>query len=170
MNDIQTVCAALLTNNNGGAGVRWPFGVDRAEQSARLLGLNPAAYYTRPRGKPGGGVPLGRDAHRRGAAVDAAVAAAAGGRRTLGTPPTEVEKASAGFKPGRNYPRLRGDDKGWADLLRAVDHDGAGLAAAIRLAAAAGVYPVPAKGGLPPAEYVDVPAHVDDGGERRWSF
>jgi hypothetical protein len=169
--DVRIVCAALLTHNSPCGGVRWPYGVNRAEQAARLLGLNPGAYYTAPRGKPGGGVPLGRDAHRREAAVDAAVAAAAAGVRTIGTPPTEVERASAGFAPGRTYPRLRGDSSGvWADLFRAVDHDGEGLAAAVRLAAQAGVYPVPARGGLTPQEFVDVPAHADHGGERRWSF
>ena len=168
MSDIKTVCASLIA----AGGVCWPFGVDRMEAVARLLGLDHEARYSAPRGKQGGGVPLGKDAARREAAVAAAVAAAAAGVRTLRTPPTEVERASAGFQPGRTVPRLRGEGAGLgADLLRAVDHDGAGLAAALRLAAAAGVYPFPAAGGLPPAEYVDVlPSRVENGVERRWSF
>jgi len=166
-NDIKVVCAALLTNS--ACGVRWPFGVDRAEAACRLLAVDPGAYYAPPSGKRGGGVPLGKDAHRRLLAVDAAVAAAAGGGRTLGTPPTAVERASAGFGRGET-PRLRGEGSAaWEDLLRAVAHDAAGLAAAVRLAGAAGVYPVPARGGLPPQEYVDVQPNVD-GAERRWSF
>lgn len=169
MNDeIKTVCAALLTNTV--FGVRWPFGVSRAEAACRLIGLRPEDYYTAPRGKPGGGVPLGRDAARRLVAVDFAVGAAAAGARTLGTPPTAVELASAGFGRGE-APRLRGDGSAaWEDLLRAVSHDAAGLAAALRLAARAGVYPVPARGGLPPQEFVDVLPEHEDGGERRWSF
>lgn len=168
-NDSQIVCAALLTGSNSG-GVRWPFGVDRAQACVRLLGLDPAAYYTPPRGKANGGVPLGRDAHRRLIALDAAVSAAAAGRRTLGTPPTQTELASAGFGRGE-IPALRGEGSGaWEDLFRAVSHDGAGLAAAVRLASAAGVYPVPARGGLPPQEFVDVLPEHEDGGERRWSF
>lgn len=167
-NDSKIVCAALLTTN-AADGVRWPFGVDRAEGVAKLLGLRPEDYYTAPRGKANGGVPLGRDANRRLTAVDAAVASAAGGLRTLGTPPTEVERASAGFG-WRETPDLLGPASGWwEDLVRAVAHDAAGLAAAIRLAAAAGVYPVPRRGGLPPQEFVDV-APVANGEARRWSF
>ena len=166
-NDVRVICAALMTN--AAYGVRWPFGVDRAEAVVRLIGLDPGAYYTAPRGKRDGGTPLGKDAHRRLSAVDAAVAAGAGGLRTLGTPPTETELASAGFGRGET-PALRGEGSAaWEDLLRALSHDGAGLAAAVRLAAAAGVTPVPARGGLPPQEFVDV-APVVGGVERRWSF
>ena len=166
-NSLQVVCAALLTNSN--CGVRWPFGVDRAEGCVRLLGLRPEDYYTAPRGKVGGGVPLGKDANRRLTAVDAAVGAAAAGLRTLGTPPTAIELASAGFGRGET-PALRGEGSGgWEDLVRAVAHDAAGLSAALRLAAAAGVYPVPARGGLPPQEFVDVQP-TTNGEARRWSF
>ena len=166
-NDIKVLCAALLTTNSN---VRWPFGVDRAEAAARLIGLNPSEYYVPgPGRRADGGPPLGRDAARREAAVAAAVSAAAGGARTLGTPPTAIELASAGFGR-RETPRLTADEGGrWGDLLRALSHDGAGLAAAVRLAAAAGVTPVPARGGLPPQEFVDVPA-VANGEARRWSF
>jgi len=162
-NEIKTVCAALLTNS----GLKWPFGIERAEACARLLGLNPEAYYVAgPGRRQDGGPPLGKDAARREAAVAAAVAAAAGGLRTLGTAPSEAEKARAGFGRG-SYPRLVGDVEGsWGDLLRAVDHDAEGLAAASRLAAAAGVTPVVRRGGQ---EFVDV-APVANGEARRWSF
>lgn len=168
MNDVKTVCAALLSISSNGP--RWPFGIERAETCVRLIGLDPGAYFVPGKGRrQDGGPPLGKDAARREIAVAASVAAAAGGARTLGTPPTAVELASAGFGRGET-PRLRGDDNGrWADLLRAVSHDAAGIAAAVRLAAAAGVYPFPARGGTPPQEYVDVQP-VDNGEARRWSF
>jgi hypothetical protein len=167
-NDVRVICAALLTNST--CGVRWPFGIERAECATRLIGLDPGAYYVPGRGRrQDGGPPLGKDAARREAAVAAAVAAAAAGRRTLGTAPTEPELAASGFGRGET-PRLRGDaHDSWGDLLRALAHDGAGLAAAIRIAAAAGVYPVPARGGQPPQEFVDVQP-TTNGEARRWSF
>jgi hypothetical protein len=164
-NDIKTVCAALLSIP--ATGPRWPFGIERAEAAARLLNLNPEAYYVPgPGRRQDGGPPLGKDAARREAAVAAAVAAGAGGLRTLGTAPTEVEMEAAGFGRG-SYPTLIGAaSASWADLLRAVDHDADGLAAASRLAAAAGVTPAVRRGGQ---DVVDV-LPVFGGVERRWSF
>lgn len=165
--NVRTVCLALIN----GERVVWPFGVDTAEGVMATLGLaaEVASRYTPPRGKVRDGervVPLGRDAVRRLAAVEATVFAIASGKR-LGADDfsSENDRRAAGFRRGA-YPVLEGERASrWAPVFRCVEHSTAGLAAVIELAAADGVRP---SGG---GEVVAMkPTATTDAAGRRWTF
>lgn len=164
--EVCTVCLALITNER----VVWPFGVDAAESVMATLGLakEVASRYTPPRGKYRGGmeyVPLGRDAVRRLAAVEATVFAIAAGKRLpTGDAASRADQRAAGFDRSV-YPHLIGDRAArWTSVFRCVAHSTSGLAAALALAAADGVRPF---GG---GEVVALPPCEETSEGRRWSF
>ncbi len=165
--NVRTVCTALIN----GERVVWPFGVDAAEGVMATLGLSAevASRYTPPRGKVRNGidyVPLGKDATRRLAAVEATVFAIASGTRLDPAADTasNEDRRAAGFDRGA-YPVLVGERAHrWAAVFRCVGHSTAGLAAAIELAAADGVRP--SGGGDVVA--MKPTAQSDEG--RRWTF
>ena len=164
---VRTVCAALIASER----VTWPFGVDAAEGVMATLGLTAevASRYTPPRGKVRNGMeytPLGKDATRRLAAVEAAVFAVAAGKRLdpVSDAASDADRREAGFDRGV-YPVLVGERAHWwAAVFRCVAGSRAGLAAVIELAAADGVRP---HGG---GEVVAMKptAQTDEG--RRWTF
>ena len=164
--NVRTVCLAFINSER----VVWPFGVDAAEGVMATLGLTDevASRYTPPKGKVRGGerlVPLGKDATRRLAAVEATVFAIASGAR-LGTDDfsSESDRQAAGFRRGA-YPVLEGERAHrWAAVFRCVEHSTAGLAAVIALAAVDGVRPT---GG---GEVVAMKPTAQTNEGRRWTF
>ena len=164
--NVRNICLALINHER----VTWPFGVDAAEGVMATLGLTNevASRYTPPRGKVRNGmeyVPLGKDATRRLAAVEATVFAVAAGKRLpAGDAASRADQRAAGFDRGV-YPHLIGANASrWTSVFRCVAHSTAGLAAALALAAEDGVRPF---GG---GEVVALPPSEETSEGRRWTF